>query len=136
MAIVFAVLSIGSICNAASMVTSDHYPKVERLQNQIIIPYQIREFEKDGTRGWEYYEHRVPDAGQTPNETDALGSALAERVTMRDEALALLNDLKYSDVDKHVDNVFTSLTAAQKTSLKRLYKAVLYLLKEREGNNR
>jgi hypothetical protein len=116
--------------SADQKATSDHYPGIEHLQDQIIIPYQINEFEKDGMKGWEYYEHRIPVSGQVPEDAAAFVIELESKIIMQNEALSLLSDLKYPDIDKHIDQAFASLSTIQKTSLKRLYKAVLYLLKE------
>jgi hypothetical protein len=43
----------------------------------------------------------------------------------------LVNSLSYDQIDTHIDNTFTSLTTGEKNSLKKVYKAVLYLAKKR-----
>ena len=51
----------------------------------------------------------------------------------RDQMLAdvknLIENLTYADIDNHIDTVFAGLSVAQRASLKKLYKAVLFLLK-------
>lgn len=50
----------------------------------------------------------------------------------RDEALLKLKEisgLSYTDLDQYVDNTFGNLPAAQRTALKKLYKAVLAVIK-------
>lgn len=53
-----------------------------------------------------------------------------ERMSLLAEKQALIASLTFADIDNHIENVFGSLNANQKTSLKRLYKVVLYLAKQ------
>ena len=53
----------------------------------------------------------------------------AEHLSLKAEAKALIDSLTYDKIDQHIDNVFGALSTAQKDSLKRLYKAVLFLAK-------
>ena len=46
------------------------------------------------------------------------------------EGMDLIRNLQFSDIDQHIENVFGSLNIQQKTSLKRLYKAVLFIGKK------
>jgi hypothetical protein len=46
------------------------------------------------------------------------------------EGMDLIRNLQLSDIDQHIENVFGSLNTQQKTSLKRLYKAVLFIGKK------
>lgn len=131
--LIFLIVGMASILHAQT-VSSDHAPKVERLQNSIIIPHDVNEVEKDGQRSWEYKEIRIPDKGQVFTEIDATTAVKSQqdKQTAADDAAALLATLSYKDVDAHVDTTFAALSIAQRTSLKKLYKAVLYLLKEQQ----
>lgn len=53
-----------------------------------------------------------------------------DNVALREEMVQLIQNLTYDDIDTHINNVFGNLSANQKASLKRLYKAVLYLAKK------
>jgi hypothetical protein len=46
------------------------------------------------------------------------------------EGMDLIRNLEFSQIDTHIENVFGSLNAQQKESLKRLYKAVLFIGKK------
>ena len=48
----------------------------------------------------------------------------------KEEGLDLICNLKFSQINQHIENVFGSLNENQKTSLKRLYKAVLFIGKK------
>jgi hypothetical protein len=48
----------------------------------------------------------------------------------KEAGMDLIRNLQFSDIDQHIENVFGSLNAQQKTSLKRLYKAVLFIGKK------
>lgn len=50
---------------------------------------------------------------------------------LRQNLKTLVQNLKFGQVDQHIENVFGQLNAAQKASLKALYKTVLYLAKNR-----
>lgn len=45
----------------------------------------------------------------------------------KEEGIDLIRNLKFSQIDNHIENVFGSLNGEQKSSLKRLYKAVLFI---------
>jgi len=47
-----------------------------------------------------------------------------------EEKLAEIAAMDYSQIDSHIDDTFGGLSNAQKTSLKKLYKAVLALIKQ------
>ena len=49
--------------------------------------------------------------------------------TEKQEALELIKSLTYDKIDAHIENVFGNLNTNQKESLKKLYKAVLYMAK-------
>jgi hypothetical protein len=42
-----------------------------------------------------------------------------------------IGSLSWTEVDEHIDSAFSALSTAQKTSLKKLYKSVLGLIKLR-----
>jgi hypothetical protein len=70
---------------------------------------------------------------RTVEEMEALRQAetdsLVENRTLKTEALAFVSGVTYSQIDAHIDAVFGNLNATQKGSLKRLYKAVLFVCK-------
>jgi len=47
--------------------------------------------------------------------------------TEKQEGMDLIRNLKFSDIDQHIENTFGSLNTQQKASLKKLYKAVLFI---------
>ena len=51
----------------AVLVMSDQQPTIQRLQHQIIVPYDIQVVTTNGHTSYQYYEYRVPDTGQTLN---------------------------------------------------------------------
>jgi len=67
----------------------------------------------------------------TQTHPDIFPATPAEKTTMLSNIKDLLDNLTYSDLDDHIDTVFSNLNTAQKNSLKKLYKAVFYLLKGR-----
>lgn len=132
--LVYFIASMVSLCHAQT-VSSDRSPKVERLQNSIIVPYDVKKVDKEGATSWEYKEIRIPDKGQVFTAADAIVAVKVreEKQTAADDAAALLAALSYKDVDAHVDATFAALSAGQRASLKKLYKAVLYLVKEQQS---
>jgi hypothetical protein len=48
----------------------------------------------------------------------------------KEAGMDLIRNLQFSDIDQHIENVFGSLNVQQKASLKRLYKAVLFIGKK------
>jgi hypothetical protein len=66
------------------------------------------------------------EAYKTAQKADQL-----ENRELRASAKQLVQSLTYSDINTHIDTVFGALTTAQKNSLKKLYKAVLFLAKDR-----
>ena len=52
------------------MVQSDHFPTIERLQDCIIVPYQVCETTIDNHTSWQYQEYRIPDTGQQFGEDE------------------------------------------------------------------
>jgi len=73
-----------------------------------------------------------PMTGEEIDQYKAAGKAdRLENRELRASAKALVNSLTYSDIDTHIDNVFGNLNTAQKNSLKKLYKAVLFLAKDK-----
>jgi hypothetical protein len=70
---------------------------------------------------------------KTEQEMTAAKRAEADRIVenraMKTDAAAFISGLTYGQIDSHIDTAFGTLNAAQKTSLRRLYKAVLWLVK-------
>lgn len=55
---------------------------------------------------------------------------IEEHHRLLSELKDLVDNLSYAQIDAHIDNVFGTLNATQKNSLKRLYKSVLFLAKK------
>ncbi len=70
----------------------------------------------------------------TPTEITARDQAILDDMTdsrnLKAEARDIIQNLSYADIGTHIDTVFAALTTAQKNSLKKLYRAVLYLAKK------
>lgn len=71
----------------------------------------------------------------TTEEWDALKIAesadIVDNNSLKQDLVQFVKDLTYSKIDTHINNVFGALTTAQKESLKKLYKCVLYLAKSK-----
>jgi hypothetical protein len=74
---------------------------------------------------------RVKTPQEQTDEQTAKADNQIDNRTLKAELRTLVSDLTYAKIDTHIDNVFGGLTTAQKTSLKRLYKVVLFLAKGR-----
>jgi len=61
----------------------------------------------------------------TQDEIDWFENEPLENEKLKIALTDLVDNLKFADVDVHIENVFGSLSAAQQNSLKKLYKAVL-----------
>ena len=70
---------------------------------------------------------KVPWVSTHPDFPTASGE---ERETMVADAKALIANLSYADIDAHIETIFSNLSVVQKASLKKLYKATLFLLKK------
>ena len=68
-------------------------------------------------------------AAESSNNTNAIEAIASER-TIAKEKLAEITAMSYAQIDQHIDNVFGNLSANQKASLKKLYRAVLALIKQ------
>jgi len=110
--------------------------------------YNIREIQRDsdgdGPLETEtFYRYNYVLIKGKPTKLKVLG-AIAEAesststvdienvATHRSEAmnkLAEISAMSYSQIDTHIDDTFSGLSTAQKNSLKKLYKAVLALIK-------
>lgn len=73
----------------------------------------------------------------TEQELEVLKSAEAlyrqDLLRLKADTVAFIGGLTYDQIDAHIDTVFGALNAAQKTSLKRLYRVVLFLCKREIG---
>lgn len=54
----------------------------------------------------------------------------AAQANLKADMIELILTLSYNKIDAHIENVFGTLSNAQKNSLKTLYKTVLFLAKE------
>ena len=61
----------------------------------------------------------------TQDEIDWFENEPIENANLRNALTDMADSLKFSQVDNHVDAVFSGLSVAQRNSLKKLYKAVL-----------
>ncbi len=75
----------------------------------------------------EYVSTKVPWTNQHPDIVAASGT---EKTNLLAAAKDLISSLSYSDIDNHIETVFSNLNAAQQNSLKKLYKVVLYSVKK------
>lgn len=65
---------------------------------------------------------------ESSTATVAIENVATERTAAQDK-LAQISAMTYTQIDTHIDNTFSNLSTAQKDSLKKLYKAVLALIK-------
>ncbi|MBW2342492.1 MAG: hypothetical protein JRF53_00505 [Deltaproteobacteria bacterium] len=65
---------------------------------------------------------------ESSTATVAIEGVATDRTTAQDK-LAQISAMTYAQIDTHVDSTFSALSTAQKSSLKKLYKAVLALIK-------
>jgi len=82
------------------------------------------------------YEQQIKDLVENHGSQEAIDARTAaeqaeemEITNLKGEMETLVENLSYTKVDTHIDNVFGNLTTGQKNSLKNLYKVVLYLAK-------
>ena len=70
----------------------------------------------------------------TPTEVTARDQAILDDIVdnrnLKAQARDTIQNLTYNNILTHIDTVFSGLSAAQRTSLKKLYSAVLYLAKK------
>lgn len=72
---------------------------------------------------------RVRTKEENEDQKKADTARTVENRSLKTEALAFANGLTRDQIDEHIDKIFGKLDADQKASLKRLYKAVLFLTK-------
>ena len=109
-------LILSATCLASDDSFSEEYPVAKRLQGAVLYPYDIQEITDENGTHYQYKVLRMRDD--------------TEQSQMQADIVDLVSNLSYADIDNHIDNVYGSLSVAQKASLKKLYKAVLYLLKQ------
>jgi len=146
------VMSIGMLmtANAAQALTAESSESPDRLvpsRGKIMYNYNIQEVERDvdgdGTpRSVYQYDYVIinPPASKgkilealrkAKNADQDFSPADVEtEQTAVEEKLAEISGMTYAQIDAHIDNTFAGLSAAQKASLKKLYKAVLALIKQ------
>jgi hypothetical protein len=73
---------------------------------------------------------RLLTAQEIADRDQGLQDDMADNKNLRAEARDLIQSLSFAEIDTHIDNVFGALTTAQKNSLKKLYRTVLYLAKK------
>jgi hypothetical protein len=145
------VLSIGMLmtANAAQALTAESSESPDRLvpsRGKIMYNYNIQEVERDadgdGTPETIYrYNYVIVDPpatkqkildaiGQTKTDTEFDSADLETEQDAVMQRLAEISQMSYTQIDAHIDNTFSGLSEAQKASLKKLYKAVLALIKQ------
>lgn len=76
-----------------------------------------------------FYGDNFPDEitheAMTQDEIDWFVNDPIENENLKTALAELVDNLKFSQVDDHIDTVFSGLSVAQRNSLKKLYKAVL-----------
>lgn len=72
---------------------------------------------------------RLRTAAEISENKEAEVDKIDEYRKLSSEAVELVNNLSYATIDKHIDTVFFNLNDAQRASLNRLYKVVLFLTK-------
>lgn len=75
----------------------------------------------------EYIAIKIPWTNKHP---DIISVGGTERQDMITAAKDMIASLSFSDIDDHIDMVFGNLSTVQKNSLKKLYKATLFLLRK------
>ena len=148
--ITFILLLSPSIVIAKTAESKNSPPVIQQIApNSYYYNYNIQEIQKDpdgaGSMPVEtFYQYnyvlitgkptrqKVLDAIKAAESTKSpmAVEAVAANRTVALERLAEISSMSYSQIDTHIDNVFGGLSAAQKTSLKKLYKAVLALIKQ------
>ena len=147
--ITFILLLSPSIVIAKTVESKTSPPAIQKIApNSYYYNYNIQEIQKDpdgvGPLPAETFfqynyvliagkptRQKVLDAIKAAESTKSpmAVEAVAANRTVALERLAEISSMSYSQIDTHIDNVFGGLSAAQKTSLKKLYKAVLALIK-------
>jgi hypothetical protein len=80
---------------------------------------------------WVIDETPTPLAWEACKHPDIFPASGIEASTLLADVKDLVNSLAYDQIDTHIETVFSDHTVAQQNSLKKLYKAVLYLSKKR-----
>jgi hypothetical protein len=102
------------------------HPDTGKVYTPIVMSYTDRKNliqEDDGSI-------RLMTAQEIADRDQAVLDDMADNRSLRSQARDLVSNLTYQDVLNHIDNVFGGLSTDQKTSLKKLYCAVLYLAKK------
>jgi len=145
--LIFLIPTSASAAKTAESKTSP--PAIQKIASGVhYYNYNIQEIQKDpdGDGPMEaetFYRYNYVLIKGKPTKLKVL-DAIAEAesstsaadienvATHRSEAmnkLAEISAMSYSQLDTHIDDTFSGLSAAQKNSLKKLYKAVLALIK-------
>lgn len=113
-------------------IQSKTYPKITRSKKEGIVrvPCNVEEVIIDEETSYKYDEYIFPVDEHDIGDTAHWNAKAMENESLLTSAKDLANNLTYDQVDTHIDTVFGSLNTAQKTSLKKLYKTFLFLLKK------
>jgi len=88
---------------------------------------------EDLQRHWQDSVQTIPTEQELQDEwTVYLTEKIAvdsENDNLKQELTDLVASLSYTNIDTHIDNIFSNLSTEQKNSLKRLYKVVLHIAK-------
>ena len=131
-------LFISAIPSYSMQASSDTEPaRLTKCRGVTQYAYNIQEV--NGTWEWDYVEikgkvtkAKIKEAMRlTKNDGQAFDPADVEtEQTQVEEKLAQISQMSYAQIDDHVDNTFPNLSAAQRASLKKLYKCVRALIKQ------
>ena len=114
-------------------VQSKTYPDITRSKKEKIVrvPCNVEEVVIDKETAYQYDEFVFVDYNHDIDDTTHWNARAVESDGLLTSAKDFANNLTFADVNNHIDTVFSNLADSQKTSLKKLYIAVLFLLKKK-----
>jgi len=145
-AIIFLLIPAMALAKTAESRTSP--PTIQKIAPGVYYyNYNIQEIQKVPGGGGEaetFYQYnyvtikgkptklKVQQAIAEASSSDdtAIVEEVAANRTIALERLANISAMTYAQINTHIENTFGNLSAAQKASLKKLYKAVLALIKQ------
>lgn len=143
--VIAIILLIPAFAYARSAESSVEPNRLQKSRGKILYRYNIEQVEvnMDGQTEtmWQYDEVIIDPPATKGKILEALRKAKnadqsfepADVETEQDaveEKLAEISAMSYAQIDTHIENTFGGLSAGQKASLKKLYKAVLALIKQ------
>ena len=131
-------LFISAIPAFSMQASSDTEPAV-LTESRGVTQYAFNIQEVNGTWEWDYVEiegtvtkAKIKEVLRlVKNDDQSLDLAdIATEQALIEEQLARIAQMSYAGIDDHINSTFSGLSTAQKTSLKKLYKCVLALIKQ------